>query len=233
MKRPIGLILARGGSKGIPGKNLEKILGESLIYRSSRTAVCSQLDGVYVYSDNDEILFEAERADARPVKRPADVSGDEITSEETLNAFLDQVSDVSDRDVCLIQCTTPFLRTDHINEAIRKLTKIKYQVNSVISVCECPRYLGYQKIADARKRQLWTPVYPYRWLRQEGSSLYFMENGGLYLARNSVWRKGRRIALRCGMVVMTQWESIEIDEPEDLEAARRLASMFLKEKTVA
>lgn len=227
-KQPIGLILARGGSKGIPHKNLQEILGQSLIYRCARQAVQSRLSEVFVYSDSSAIRVEAVRAGATPVERPEQVSGDAITSEDTVCAFLDQVPGVGDRDLCLIQCTTPFLRTQHIDLGIERFYSRHLNVQSVVSVCECNRYLGYQKIADARKRQLWTPVYPYRWLRQENEPLYYMENGGFYLATNACWRKQKRIALRCGMVVMDWWESIEIDEPEDLEVARRLATMFLE-----
>jgi N-acylneuraminate cytidylyltransferase len=221
--RPIGLILARGGSKGIPDKNLQKILGETLVFRCACQAKASLLDGVYVYSDDSRILDEAVLAGVSAVKRPERISRDDTTSEATVQAFLDRMKDLSDRDVCLLQCTTPFLKACHIDQAIEFFENPELDLDSVITVSPCQRYLGYPPRKDKR---MWVPVYPYRWLRQSHETLYSVENGGLYLAKNHLWRLGRRIGQNCGTVSMGWWESVEIDDLEDLKVARRIAPIF-------
>lgn len=226
MELPVGLILARGGSKGIKDKNLQEILGQALIYRCANEAVRSVLPEVYVYSDDQRILDQAEMAGAKPVARPESVSGDETTSEATVQHFLHGAKAMAGRDVCLLQCTTPFLKAEHINKAVELLNDRELGLDSVVSTAPMERYLGYPPRKD---RRLWIPVYPYRWLRQQQEPLYHVESGGLYLTRHRIWKSGRRMGDSVGMVVMGWWEAIEIDEPTDLEVARRLAPMFLKE----
>jgi N-acylneuraminate cytidylyltransferase len=217
----VGVVLARGGSKGIPRKNLREIQGESLTYRCAAKAVNSCLDKTYVYSDDNEILNEAAKAGAMPVERPEAVSGDFTTSEESVGQFIKDVNLDTGTDVMLLQCTTPFLKTVHIDKALR-LYKKSEGLDSVLSATACPRYIGYKD-----KSGNWIPAFPYRWLRQEHESLYYMENGGFYLARQSCWKSGNRMGSKCGIVLMGWWESIEIDDLDDLVVARNLAEQFV------
>lgn len=217
----IGVILARGGSKGIPRKNLQEVNGVSLIKRCCQQASGSMLSRVFVYSDDAEILQEASSGGAVPVDRPEKVSGDTITSEESLVCFLDQVKPKDSEMVMMLQCTTPFLKEEHINCGVQKLRSVKY--NSVISATRCDRYLGYK---SAQQHGSWVPMYPCRWLRQRHGSLFWMENGGFYATTQHIWRQRKRISRRCGIVLMDWWESMEIDEPEDLEIARAIAPII-------
>jgi len=217
----IGLILARGGSKGIPGKNLKELCGKSLIFRCAENAIKSNLDKVYVYSDSEEILDEGRAAGALPIHRPEDVSGDVVTSEDTVIRFMKDMEMDHGADVMLIQCTTPFLKTSHIDAGIAAF-EADDEFDSVISATACHRYLGYRN-----RPGNWIPVFPYRWLRQEQDPLYYMENGGFYLSKNACWREGQRIGRKCGVVLMDWWESLEIDEPDDLMIADHIAKLFV------
>lgn len=216
MNKVLGLILARGGSKGIPQKNLQPVAGKSLIRRCAEIASASRLDKVCVYSDSEEILSEAVAGGALASLRPAEVSGDKITSEATIQRFLTDNDSGGSSDVMLIQCTTPFLRTDHINAALDMFAEGTW--DSVVTTAPMPRYLGYTN--DGRR---WLPVYPYRFLRQDQRSQFYVESGGLYLAKRELWLAGKRMGEMVGMVVMKEWDSVEIDEPEDLDAVRRIA----------
>ncbi len=226
MKKNIAaIILARAGSKGIPGKNLKEVLGKSLIYRLAKECVKSSIGSVFVYSDSDDILSEAKRAGASPVKRPEEASGDEISSEDTINRFLaDHDPGKVFTDIAMVQCTTPFLRASHIDKVVEKYNTGKF--DTVITAAEMPRYLGYKSGA---KEKEFIPLYPYRALRQHMISTIFIENGGVYLTKRNLWEAGRRIGPNTGTVEMSWWESIEIDEPEDLEVARKIAPLFIEE----
>ena len=224
MKKVAAIILARAGSKGIPDKNLKEILGQSLIYRTAKECVSSSLDSTFVYSDSDKILSEADKAGATAVKRPEEAAGDKISSEDTIKRFLeDHDPEKSLTDIAMVQCTTPFLKAEHIDKVVSKYSTGKY--DSVITATEMPRYFGYKSGAT---RKEFIPLYPYRALRQHMISTIFIENGGVYLTKRKLWETGRRLGPDVGTVLMDWWESVEIDEPADLEAARRLASMFLK-----
>ena len=81
----IAIIPARGGSKGVPGKNLRRVGGVPLIERAVRaSAAADGVDLVVVSTDDSEITLVAEAAGARVVARPADLSGDTATSESAL-----------------------------------------------------------------------------------------------------------------------------------------------------
>lgn len=221
----VALILARGGSKGLPRKNLQEVDGQSLIYRAARSCVAAEaLERVFVYSDSEEIRAEAARAGATPVERPADVSGDRATSEEAVQRYL-RDHDPGTADVMLVQATSPFLRSQHVDDAARELRRRYHEVDSVVSVFPVRLYLGFLGEEDRVAGRYWRPFYPTRWRRQDFRPDLYAETGALYLAKRAVWDSGRRTGCRAGIVVMEPWESIEIDDQEDLEAARALAPL--------
>ena len=212
------LILARGGSKGIKLKNLQQVGGASLIWRAARTcANAESIDRVFVYSDHPEILQEGERAGARGVERPAEESGDRQTSEEGVQSFL-RAHNMGTADIMLVQATSPFLRTAHVDEAVGALHSRYSALDSVISVYPVVNYLGFFSPGD-----YWRPLYPERWRRQDFTPDLYAESGALYLSKRSVWDSGRRMRDRTGIVGVGRWESIEIDDQEDLEIANAIA----------
>ena len=83
--RVVAIIPARGGSKGVPRKNLRRVGGVPLIERAVRTASeTDSIDLVVVSTDDDEIAAVSEAAGARVVRRPADISGDTASSESAI-----------------------------------------------------------------------------------------------------------------------------------------------------
>lgn len=223
------LIPARGGSKGIPGKNLKVLCGESLVAKAARTALKSKFWPVFVYSDSPDILAEAAQVGASAIERPEEVSGDKITTEATVKAFLESLDPEGKvwSAIAVMQCTTPFITHEDLNKAYDLFVSDE-NCDSVVTVVPFDRFLGY----DGGKfdNSQYVPFRPYRTLRQEVSRYaFFMENGGLYLAKREIWLQGRRIGLHCKRVHMDWWRSIEIDEPIDLEVARRIADLFCTE----
>lgn len=220
----LAVVPARGGSKGIPRKNLAQVGERALVARACGAAWRSGVfDRVYVYSDDPEIraVGEAFIPGCIGIERPAEVSTDTATSEETVRAFLAQVDPGGEADCAMIQCTTPFLRPAWFREAVELFGDQARELDSVLTGFEFPRYLGYLS-HDGR----WIPVFPMRWRRQDRRETFFVENGALYLAKRAVWDSGRRIGARCGIVKCGFWESTEIDDQEDLEVAQRIAGMF-------
>lgn len=222
------LILARGGSKGIPGKNLKEVGGISLLEYCIDVASRSRLAPVYVWSDDQKIQAEGERCGAECLPRHARFSTDDITSEATVAAFLRKFDPKEEWPaVALVQCTTPFLTVAALDECLQKFEDERR--DAVLTVSDATqRYFGYPQRGNGNSQ--FVPMRPYRALRQEEAMSMYMENGGCYLAKRALWLAGRRLGRSNGVVVMPWWDGLEIDEPEDLDVARALAKLRRVEK---
>lgn len=218
----VAVILARGGSKGIPRKNLQPIAGDPMVERAARKAIVAGFDRTYVYSDDEEIRAAGRRAGAETPERPAAVSGDDTTSEETIVRFLEDVDPKKTFDwVGLVQATTPFLPTRALREAIAAALEDRH--DTIVTVCDVVRFLAYSGGYPPRD---FVPIYPYRQLRQHFVGKIFMENGGLYLSRRSVWESRTRYGRLAKPIKVGWWESMEIDDPLDLAVAQAIAPLM-------
>lgn len=217
MRKITIVIPARANSKGIKRKNLQTVNGDSLIKRAVRTVCRSKAAQVYVYSDSDRMLKEGVENGAIAARRPDIVSGDNITTEQTIQRFI-QDNEIKGA-VMVVQCTTPFLKTKYIDRALHKWQCGKY--DSVVSVVVNQRFNGDYIDADNE----FLPHWPLRSLRQdmeERKSCWY-ESGAFYLASRELWMSGQRIGKKCGVVVMHPWEGVEIDEEIDLKIANAIA----------
>ena len=113
----VAFIPARGGSKGIKHKNLSVVNGFSLIERAIMAAKASKLiDRIVVSTDSPEISDASLKLGAEVVQRPAEISGDEASSESAIRHFLDLSRDVE--IVAFLQATSPFIDAARIDSAI-------------------------------------------------------------------------------------------------------------------
>ena len=103
----VAVILARGGSKGLPRKNLRKLLGETLLARAIRTCQQSDACDVVVSTEDNEIAREARRTGARVVDRPPYLAADEADSWDGVRHAI-QAAALSG-PLALVQCTAPML----------------------------------------------------------------------------------------------------------------------------
>ncbi len=111
--RVLAVIPARGGSKGVPGKNLARVGGVPLVARAVRQCLAAQLvTDVVVSTDDDTIAAVAREAGAEVVRRPAEIAGDTASSEAAVLHALDTHEQRCGQPmaaVLLVQCTSPFL----------------------------------------------------------------------------------------------------------------------------
>ena len=114
------IILARGGSKGLPNKNILDIAGKPLIAWSIEQSLDSELvSNVYVSSDSDDILDVASKYGAIPIKRPDDLSTDVSSSESALKHALTIMDET--KLVVFLQPTSPLRHSYDITNSINKL----------------------------------------------------------------------------------------------------------------
>ncbi|WP_309615184.1 cytidylyltransferase domain-containing protein, partial [Salinibacterium sp.] len=119
--RVIAIIPARGGSKGVPGKNLKTVGGVSLIGRAVASAqAADRIDEVFVSTDDAAIASAARSAGAQVIDRPESLAGDESSSEAALLHALDQL-DEQPGILVFIQATSPFIDPADLDSAVSRV----------------------------------------------------------------------------------------------------------------
>lgn len=119
--RCVAVIPARGGSKGVPRKNVRPLGGVPLVARTVAAARDARLvDAVYVSTDDPEIAAAARAAGAEVIDRPAEISGDQASSESALLHALDVIEAEGDPvdTLVFLQCTSPFTSSDQVDACV-------------------------------------------------------------------------------------------------------------------
>lgn len=215
----VAIIPARGGSKRIPGKNLLPLQGLPLIaYSVIHAKRASSVDGaVYVSTDDGRIADVARLHGAEVVHRPADLSGDEATSESALLHVLDdrRSRGMTDPDlVVFLQGTSPVRRPDDIDRAVAQL--VGDGADSLFSACVNHRLIWAAAGAAGTPAPL---NYDFRSRRREQAmETQYRENGSIYVFKPEILRKdNNRLGGRMSVFEMDYWSSFQIDTPEHVE----------------
>lgn len=219
--RVIAIIPARGGSKGIPRKNLVRLAGKPLLAYTVEAARASGIfDRVVVSTDDKEIGRFARRYGAEVVRRPGRLARATTPTEPAMLHVLREL-DRKDRYlpdvVFLLQVTAP-LRTAHdIRAAFREFTRAG--VDSLLSVARSAHFLW-----RARGRRCLPINYDFRNRpRRQDVRTQYRENGAIYITRYDLLRRtGNRLGGRIGYYVMPDERSVDIDGPADLLAVESI-----------
>ena len=220
----IAIIPARGGSKGIPQKNIIDLGGLPLLAWSIRVARAAKvLDEVYVSTDDDEIAKIAKEYGARvPFLRPKELATDKATTVDAISHFIlklkleNNCPDI----VVLLQPTQPFRSVETIIKAIEAYKLTGSGVVSVSRVAEHPVLMRYfDKSTSVLTRLLGNVNSTVR--RQDFSEVYRV-NGAVYV--NSVEDYLQKKSLNDNPigVITTELEGVDIDTLDDLDYARFL-----------
>ena len=214
----IALIPARGGSKGIPRKNIKLFNSKPLIYWSIKAAFESDfIDRVIVSTEDEEIAEIAESFSAEvPFLRPKELSCDESSGMEPVIHALEELPEVN--DLLLLQPTSPLRKALHIDE-IFKLRK-KFNSDSAVSISLSKRPIIYKLNQDFKIKLFSDNLKPLP--RQKLSHLYSL-NGALYLSsRESILLNESFITNSTIGYIMSEESSIDIDTHLDWEIAEFL-----------
>jgi CMP-N-acetylneuraminic acid synthetase len=133
VKNPIGIIPARGGSKGIIDKNLKLLDGQTLIYRTVKTMLAA-IGNAYVSTDSRTIRSEALLAGADVIERPKELATDTATTPDALRHACDELNLDDDQIVILMQCTSPFVTIDDVIHCLEAITSDDSVDLSVVTV---------------------------------------------------------------------------------------------------
>jgi len=215
-RKTLAVIAARGGSKGIPHKNLLDLCGKPLIAWTVEQARAARgVDVVAVSSDSDQILAAAEAAGAIGVRRPDDISGDLASSESAWLNALDAIDARMGRfeRIVALQATSPIREPDDIENALA--TFDRDHLDSLLSVCEVEDYFNWRIGTNGPE-----PInydYRNRRMRQQIEKRY-LENGSFYVLIPSLLREqNNRLGGKIGFHVMERHKMFQIDRPEDVK----------------
>jgi CMP-N,N'-diacetyllegionaminic acid synthase len=221
----LGLIPARGGSKGIPGKNLRQLAGKSLIQRAYESAAAAGvLDRIILSTDDLEIAATGRSLGVEiPFLRPPEFARDESPMiDVVIDALTTLAHDGYQPDaVLLLQPTSPLRQPRHIQEALRLLGS-NDAVCSVIPLPRdlCPHYV--MKItADGYLDYFMSDGV--RYTRRQDVPLAYRREGTIFLTTRSVLLEQRSFyGQRCVPLLLDPREVCNIDAPEDWAEAERI-----------
>jgi len=208
------VIPARGGSVGLPGKNIRPMNGTPLVARTIRAALDSQSVGaVYVSSDDEKILSVGRQAGAQAIVRPAEISNSTASSESALLHALDVITAADGRapDVLVfLQCTSPFTTGEEIDAVVKAVTD---GADCAFSAVEDHGFI-WKIEPDGGAAGI---THDHRLPRQRRQDMEprYRENGAIYVMRVDKFRDvGNRF---CGKTRLVPIHStfIEIDTNED------------------
>lgn len=230
-KKIAALITARGGSKGIPKKNIVKLCGKPLIHWTVESALKSKYtDKVFLSTDSDEIINSVKKFDVEvPFKRPKSLSSDKATSTDVILHFIDWMKKNRNEynTLLLLQPTSPFRKSEHIDNSIKKFIGTKDAL-SLISVTENSKspYLSRKINQKGFIENLFNEKSEKR--RQDIPVTYYI-NGAIYLISIKNFEKYKTFQTpKTLSYVMPYYSSVDIDEPMDL----KIAELYYKEKLV-
>ena len=214
----IALIPARGGSKGLPDKNLAQIGGKSLIAHAITVAeAVKKIQEIVVSSDSDPILDEARAHGATPVRRPDELATDISSTEDVIRHHLKERPDIS--VVVALQPTSPLRLPSDVEQCLDALAA------APTALTVTPLHHPAEWIYQIDEEGLLLPLLGWEQStsrRQEGRSL-FMPNGAVYATRADHLRAGGKLVDEMTRaVLMPRERSVDIDDAVDLALARTL-----------
>jgi CMP-N-acetylneuraminic acid synthetase len=229
--RILGIIPARGGSKGVPGKNIKMLGGKPLITHTIEVSLRSKLTTTIVSTDDENIACIAKGEGIEvPFIRPPEISGD---SAKSIDVALHALSVMEKNVKCqydaimLLQPTAPFKSVEDIDRCIEILEECP-QADSVISVVDVlshhparMKYLEDGKLID--------PPFCEAYENQNRQELrpMFIRNGAIYLTRRNTLLQHSYKGQICMAHIMPEIRSINIDTTRDFELAEWTYQQYL------
>lgn len=226
--RVLCIIPARGGSKGLPGKNIKNLLGKPLIAYSIEQAKESKYIDRVVVSTEDKIIAEiSERYGAEvPFMRPERMAADETSIIDVLLHAVDLLEDgnYDFQIIVLLHTTTPLREPEDIDRSIELL--VDTNCESVFSVAEAHRnpYFNMVEIGEDGRVRL---VRNGNFVTRQSAPIVFDMNASIYVWWKYILKKHKRTIFEDSKIyIMPRERSVDIDDIMDF----KIAEMLLKEK---
>lgn len=221
------LIAARGGSKGVPGKNLKPVGGLSLLgYKARSAQACAGCTRLILSTDSEAIQQEGRALGVEvPFTRPAELATDEAPSDGVITHAMDWVEADEGRTydaVMLLEPASPFSTAEHYEKAIALFQE--NQADLVVGLRELETYSVFTGALpdNGSISTIVEKMHGASGLRRQDQPIEVTMNGTFYLIGWDAFRRTGKIygdPAACYGVVMDRWHSLEIETPEDLALA--------------
>lgn len=225
MKKILGIIPARAGSKRIPGKNIKLLVGKPLVAYSIEAALKSKLlTHVAVSSDSAEVLkIAAQYPEVTPIQRPAELADDHSPAIDYVKHTLQTLGEKFDL-VVILQPSSPLTLPEDINHTIELLLNHP-EADSSVSVMKLDHATHPVKL-KVKKDDLLLPFWEEENGRMAAHELpeLYVRNCAVYVSRSSTISDGKIIGDNCVGYLMPRERSIDINDPIDFEFAEFLMS---------
>ena len=223
----LAVIPARGGSKGIPRKNLRLLCGTPLVVHAIRTALAAKrIDRVVLSTDDDEIAVVGSEAGAEVIMRPPHLADDVAPTIPVLQHAIDTLADGGwqAKVVVVLEPTSPFRSAATVDACVAKLDDDKVQSAITVTQLERNPYNIFTVNNGRAVRFIREPEGVFT-RRQQFTHLKRL-NGCVYVTRADLVRSGCILGEPMQVVEMTGEESINIDTPLDMEIANLVATQI-------
>ena len=229
--RTLGVIAARGGSKGVVRKNLTVISDIPLMEFTRRAAVGSHLDRLIVSTDDSEIARVARNIEIEvPFMRPAKLATDSAPLQATLVHAIKQLAEEGDEfdAVISLDITAPFKLSTDIDNCIDRIENGASSANTVSEV-EINPYYNMLRVGDGGWAEPLFEEY-FTLTRRQDAPVVYRENAIVQAATvENVLAGNWPVTDRCALIMIPPSRSIMIDSVEDLILVRALAEEFIAE----
>ncbi|WP_454975760.1 cytidylyltransferase domain-containing protein [Capnocytophaga bilenii] len=211
MSNKIAIIPLRAGSKGIPNKNKKKMLGRPLYQWALGEAIFSNLDKIYIFTDDQQIIEDIKKeyhwTDKVEVVKRSEESAIDTASTEMGMLELAMKLNYNFDIYCLIQATSPLLTREDINQVLFKVEE--EQFDSALTVVENKRFTWTKDGKSVNYDYLHRP-------RRQDYEGMLVENGAFYAVKKETYLQTKnRLGGKIGIVKMCEDSLYEIDEPSD------------------
>ena len=228
MGKVLGIIPARGGSKGIPGKHTRKLVGQSILAYAAQSARESGVIDRSVLSSNDEEIMAEARANEIevPFERPAELAQDDTA----MLPVLQHAVEVLEEDgwmaevILLLQPTAPLRTAEHIRQALSQLRESR--ADSVVSVVEIPHLFSPQKALreGSKGLEFWLQDGKAITRRQQLEASYAREGTIYAFWRDTLMDKGSIYGDHCLPLKLSPDKSLTLDTEADWQRAEDILS---------
>jgi len=232
-KKVLGLVLARAGSKGLPGKNTKLLCGKPLIAWSIEAGLASKyIDDLAVSTDGDEIASVSKQYGAQvPFIRPPELASDGASS---VSAILHTLDYLEEHGRCydlvvLLEPTSPLREASDIDAALELL--VEKNASSVVSVCKAeaihPSFM-FKMHSTTNQLLPFTGAQPNTLRRQDIQPVFFLD-GTIYCSTpKKIREKNGFYHDETLAYVVPKWKSLEIDDADDFLMVEAVMKSRLK-----
>jgi CMP-N-acetylneuraminic acid synthetase len=215
------LIPARGGSKGIPRKNLVPLAGKPLIQYTFESALQSKyIDSIHLSSDSDEIMDLAKSLNIlAPYKRPDQIASDTASAMDVIMYHIDWVKENLGEEIeniIYLQPTSPIRSNDLIDNSINEYERL--QSKSLVAICECSQH-PYETVMLSDNKMKSLPQ-DKGYTRRQDYPLFYFITGALYIFNCAFVKEHKRLTdQNTNYIITSKEEGIDIDDIVDLKIA--------------